>query len=102
MYANEKLNAQNLKRNVNAKGKLSFASAEELKEHLHLEPGHVSIFGMIYSKGVKLVLDKRIWKAPIVGFHPNVNTATLELTHESFKKFFDSLECEKEIVDMEN
>ena len=49
---------------------------------------------------VKLILDKEVWGADIVGFHPNVNTSTLEIKHEDLKKFYNSLDCEKEIVEL--
>src|SRR3989344_6194870 len=83
--------------------KLRFASAEELKEHLNITPGSVSIFGMIHDKTreVSLILDKEVWLAEIVGFHPNENTSTLEISHEDLKKFYESIESEKQIVDLE-
>ena len=36
----------------------------------------------------------------IVGFHPNINTSTLELKHEDLKKFYDSLKAEKYILEL--
>ena len=41
--------------------KLHFASPEELKQHLNLTPGSVSIFGMIHpnSSQVILIIDKQ-------------------------------------------
>lgn len=100
MVAEDRLNIKNLKDYL-AVGKLSFASPEELKKELNLTPGSVSIFGMIYSKSVKLLLDEKAWKSDLISFHPNVNTATLELNHTNFKKFYDSLSSEKEIVKLE-
>jgi len=87
MYAYNRLDLKSLKEKLNAKKKLSFASAEQLKEQLKLTPGSVSIFGMIYAKSVTLIIDKKLWIAKKVGFHPNINTATLELKHEDLEKF---------------
>jgi Ala-tRNA(Pro) deacylase len=101
MSANKRLDLKKLKEKLNAKKKLSFGTAEQLKEHLNLSPGSVSIFGMIYSKDVTLILDKQIWQAPIVGFHPNINTATLELSHENLEKFYNSIKTEKIIMDLD-
>lgn len=100
MDAFKKLDLKSLRTEIKAKGKLSFASSEKLKEHLNLTPGSVSIFGMIYAKDVMLILDKEIWSAKKVGFHPNINTATLELTHENLEKFFNSLKCKKVILEI--
>ena len=62
--------------------KVSFASPEAMKEKLHLEPGSVSPFGLINDteKSVEVHIDKEVHDAAIVGFHPNRNTATLELS----------------------
>lgn len=69
--------------------KLTFASPEELKDKLGLEPGAVSPFGLVNNidRTVEVYIDKEVSDADIVSFHPNRNTATLELTGEMFKKF---------------
>jgi len=100
MNAYKTLNLKALKEKLKAKKKLSFASPEQLKQHLNLTPGSVSIFGLIHSKDVKLILDKELWQAENAGFHPNINTSTLELSHENLEKFIESLECEKEILEL--
>jgi Ala-tRNA(Pro) deacylase len=100
MYAYKKLDLKSLKEKLYAKKKLSFASPEQLKFHLDLTPGSVSIFGMIHAKSVSLILDKQVWSAPIVGFHPNINTATLEITHKNLEKFYNSLKSKKQILEL--
>src|SRR3989344_3184998 len=100
MDAFKRLDLKILKEKLNAQKKLTFASSEELKKHLNLSPGSVSILGMIYSKYVVLILDKELWNAEKVGFHPNVNTSTLELNHENIEKFYNSLKTEKYILDL--
>ena len=77
--------------------KLRFGSKEEL-DKIKLEPGSVSIFGAIYSSEVILIIDKDVWDADIVGFHPNVNTETLEVKHEDLERYYNSLDNEKEIM----
>ncbi len=69
--------------------RLSFASAERLKRCLGLEPGSVSPFGLIHDTGqeVRVVVDAGLKAAEKVNFHPNVNTATLEISFGDFKKF---------------
>ncbi len=103
MYADKRLDMKALKLKLRVR-KLHFANAEELKRHLNLTPGSVSIFGMIYANGkdkrVKLVVDKEVWDAERVGFHPNINTATLEITHDDLEKFYNSLDAEKEVMEV--
>ena len=69
--------------------KVIFASADNLKEKLGLEPGSVSPFGLINDKNhdVEVYIEPEVFNADIVSFHPNINTATLELTGEMFIKF---------------
>ena len=102
MHAYKRLDLKKLKEKLNAKKKLTFASAEELKEKLNLTPGSVSIFGMIYAKDVTLIVDKQVWQADKVGFHPNINTATLEIAHQGLEKFYNSLSVEKYILNLED
>ena len=70
-------------------GRLSFASAERLAAHLGLTPGAVSPFGLINDPTgrVRVVLDKNLRSATRVGFHPNVNTATVVLAFTDFERF---------------
>jgi Ala-tRNA(Pro) deacylase len=79
---------------------LQFASPSDLKSQLNLTPGSVSIFGLINNPEVALVLDQELYDAEAVGFHPNINTATLELQHKEFVKFYDSLPNKKVIVEI--
>ena len=101
MPAEKRLDSKEFRKIVGAK-KVRFGNEDELKKEVNLVPGSVSIFGIIYAKKdrVKLILDKEVWGADIVGFHPNVNTSTLEIKHEDLKKFYNSLDCEKEIVEL--
>jgi len=69
--------------------RLSFASAERLAAHLGLTAGAVSPFGLINdrAKTVRVLLDERLRSAARVGFHPNVNTATVVLAFADFERF---------------
>ena len=101
MPGEKRLDSKKFKQHIRVK-KVRFGNSDELKKEVDLIPGSVSIFGAIYieNKNTKLILDKQVWQAGIVGFHPNVNTATLELKHEDLEKFYNSLECDKEIVEL--
>ena len=72
--------------------KLSFASAERLMRFLHLLPGAVSPFGLIHesAKDVIVVLDADLAGVDRIGFHPNVNTATITLPAADFLRFLEA------------
>ncbi len=100
MPGEKRLNIRALEKKQHVK-KLQFGSSEELYKELELTPGSVSIFGIIHAHKTKLLIDWDVWKAPVVGFHPNINTATLEINHAALQKFYDSLISEKEIFELE-
>ena len=95
----DRLDIKALKKHLKVKD-LQFASPQELKEELSLTPGSVSIFGMIHAKNTHLMIDKKIWEAEQAGFHPNINTATLILTHTELEKFCSTLTTSWEVVNL--
>lgn len=80
--------------------KLSFASPDALKEKLGLEPGAVSPFGLINDQRheVEVYVDEAVYNADIVSFHPNRNTASLELTSDMFHKFLQGLQNKVHLI----
>lgn len=72
--------------------RLSFASPERLKRWLGLEPGSVSPFGLVNdeTRHVQVVCDDALRTSSALGFHPNVNTATLEIAFADFERFLAS------------
>ncbi len=82
--------------------KLSFSNDEILKNKLWLEPGSVSPFGIINNidHDVVLYIDSAVYNSNIVSFHPNINTATLELEKEMFHKFLKTIENKVNIVNL--
>jgi Ala-tRNA(Pro) deacylase len=73
-------------------GKLSFGSAERLMAHLGVTPGSVSPFGLIHdaTHGVRVALDRDLGTAPNISFHPNINTATIVIAYDDFKRFLQA------------
>ncbi len=69
--------------------RLSFASAERLMQHLGLEEGAVSPFGLINDsqKEVQVIIDEDLKNTESINFHPNVNTATVGLSFSGFEEF---------------
>ena len=68
---------------------LSFASPERLMKHLGLEPGSVTPFGIINDEenNVRVIVDTDLISPGKVNFHPNVNTRTVTISADDFKKF---------------
>jgi len=81
--------------------KLSFASSELLMEYLGVEPGAVTLLGLVNDryKKVKLVMDREIVEKPLQ-CHPLVNTTTLIIYPEGLKKFLDKIDHNPIIVDI--
>ncbi len=69
--------------------RLSFGSPERLMKHLGLAPGSVSPFGLLNNAAhdVRVVVDAGLRSAQRLAFHPNVNTATLEIARTDFERF---------------
>ncbi|WP_373899654.1 prolyl-tRNA synthetase associated domain-containing protein [Haloimpatiens sp. FM7315] len=70
---------------------LSFASEEKLYNYLALKPGAVSPFGLIndINKAVQVIIDKDLVGSSSINFHPNVNTATINISYKNFEKFLE-------------
>lgn len=71
--------------------RLSFGSAERLERCLKLTQGSVSPFGIINDEAcaVELVFDKDMKGQSSLGFHPNINTATVWLSFDGLMKFVE-------------
>ncbi len=80
--------------------RLSFASPERLMTHLGVEPGSVTILGLIHdaNRAVELYVDVDVWKAPAIHAHPLRNDATLVLSHENVVKFLSVTAHQPRIV----
>lgn len=80
--------------------KITVASPDELWRKLQLKPGSVSPFGLLNNKeqDVMVLIDEEVWNAPLVGFHPNINTATLELSGQDFQRFLQGFSNKKKVL----
>lgn len=61
--------------------RLSFASAEKMRELLNTEPGSLSVTSLIFDseKKVRLAIDRDVINEEYVCCHPSNNTATLKI-----------------------
>jgi Ala-tRNA(Pro) deacylase len=82
-------------------GRLSFGSEERLYNALGVRPGSVTALALINdpAKNVRFILDKALFDADIVNFHPLTNTATTALSQAHFRQFIASLDRELVVVD---
>ena len=69
--------------------RLSFGSAERLKQYLGVEPGAVTLLAIFNDPGgaVSLFVDADLWQAEAFQFHPLVNTATLVISRQEAARF---------------
>jgi Ala-tRNA(Pro) deacylase len=82
--------------------KLRFASAKRLAAHLKLEPGAVTILGVVNDEAgqVDVVVDQAIWEADALQCHPLVNTATLVISLDNLRKFLDATDHQATVMDV--
>ncbi|MBF4691799.1 prolyl-tRNA synthetase associated domain-containing protein [Fusibacter ferrireducens] len=73
-------------------GRIGFASENRLMKYLGLLPGSVSPFGIINDTNAEVIVivDKALLSEELLTFHPNINTATVELKTTDFVKFLES------------
>lgn len=61
--------------------RLSFGTAEKMQELLGVQPGSVSVLGLMHDRGhaVRLLMDEEWRGAEYFGCHPCVNTSSLRI-----------------------
>ena len=82
--------------------KLSFGSPELLKQYLGVEPGSVTLLGLIFDVDHKLevIIDESLWKAEQIQCHPLVNTATNVIDHNGLEKFLKETGHEAMVIEI--
>lgn len=73
--------------------RLSFGNEHLLYETLGVRPGSVTALALINDpdQRVTFILDRALWDADIVNFHPLTNTATTALAQGEFRKALDAM-----------
>lgn len=71
--------------------KLGFASPERLERYLGVDPGSVSILGVVNDANgdVEVIVDKDLWAAEAFQCHPLVNTSTLVISRDNLRRFLE-------------
>lgn len=74
--------------------RLSFATAEDMEKYLDIQPGSVSVLGLMNDKEnkVQLLIDEDILKEEYIGCHPCVNTSSIKIkTMDVLTKFLNAV-----------
>ena len=89
MPGDKKFKTKELSKQIGS-ARLSFADADAMLQYLDIEPGAVSVMGLINDKEhmVQLLIDEEILKEEYIGCHPCVNTSSLKIrTSDILDKF---------------
>ena len=70
--------------------RLSFAEPEYMLRYLDIEPGAVSVMGLMNDRGnaVRLLIDEEVLKDEFIGCHPCVCTSSLKLKTKDLTERF--------------
>ena len=76
----KKFKTKELSAQINS-ARLSFADAEDMLKYLDIEPGSLSVMGLMNDKehAVQLLIDEDILEKEELGCHPCVNTSSLKM-----------------------
>ena len=85
-------------------GRLSFASAELMEQHLGITPGSVTAFALMNDPGqtVRFVLDQMLLDHDPINFHPLRNDMTTAISLAGFRTFVESLDRSLEVIDFDS
>lgn len=85
---------------VAAADRLSFASPERMMKYLGVQPGAVTVLGLVNdaAHAVELFIDADVWSAPSIHAHPLRNDATLVLSHDALVRFLSATGHQPNVV----
>ena len=89
MPGDKKFKTKELSKQINS-ARLSFADADAMLEYLDIEPGAVSIMGLMNDRNgaVQLLIDEDVLRDEYIGCHPCVCTSSLKIrTADVMEKF---------------
>lgn len=80
MPGDKKFKTKELSSQINA-ARLSFADPADMLKYLDIEPGAVSIMGLVNDRdhAVQLLIDEDVLEGEYLGCHPCVSTSSLKL-----------------------
>lgn len=85
--SDKKVDLKQLRQQIGS-SRLSFASEERLMKHMGLTKGSVSPLGILNdaTASIPVLMDQDLMGQEKIGLHPNINTATLWMSHENIVK----------------
>jgi Ala-tRNA(Pro) deacylase len=85
---------------IGASGRLSFCSADQLREVLGVEPGSVTAFAVVNDRQgrVTMILDANLMEHERVNFHPLVNSMTTGISRDDLLRFLRATGHEPVVV----
>ena len=89
MPGDKKFKTKELSKQINS-SRLSFADSDAMLKYLDIEPGAVSIMGLMndHDHVVQLLIDEDVLKDEYLGCHPCVCTSSLKMiTKDVVEKF---------------
>ena len=89
MPGDKKFKTKELSHQINS-ARLSFADPEDMLKYLDIEPGAVSVMGLMNDTGhdVQLLVDEDVLKDEFIGCHPCVCTSSLKIRTEDLIRVF--------------
>ena len=93
MPGDKKFKTKELSKQINS-ARLSFAGEEDMLKYLDIQPGAVSIMGLMNDKEkkVRLLIDEDVLSGEFVGCHPCVCTSSLKIrTADILEKYLPAV-----------
>ena len=89
MPGDKKFKTKELSKQINS-ARLSFAEPEDMLKYLDIEPGAVSIMGLMNEHGgdVRLLVDEDVLREEYIGCHPCVCTSSLKIRTEDILRVY--------------
>lgn len=85
---------------IGASGRVSFGKAEALLDLLGVNPGAVTVFGVLNDTDgrVTVVLDQPLLEHGVINAHPLINTATTSIARSDLLRFLSATGHEPAIL----
>lgn len=85
---------------IGAQGRVSFANADYLMQHLGVTPGSVNAFAPMndWEGNVKVVIDAPLLEYEQINCHPLINDKTTTISREDLVRFLKHVDHEAHII----
>jgi Ala-tRNA(Pro) deacylase len=87
---------------IGARGRVSFASAEQLLHHLGVTPGSVTPLALLNDRAgaVTFILEKKLLRHDWINVHPLINTRTTGLKTSDLLRYISATEHAVNVLDL--